>query len=240
MTAWQKPTRQRDEGSDSSTEHPVDASPPAAKPAHQRPELPDFWDHRFHSGTTPWEAGEAPSALRRFAADYVAAARSERPAADAASRPRVFIPGCGSAFDAAFLDRQGWEVTALDFSAAAVDHARRTVGSSWRGTLLCADFFSFLAPTRFDVIYERAFLCALPRPLWPAYGQRVADLLRPGGLLVGFFFFSSEEKGPPFGVRQDQLDALLQPALHCTADHPIDDSVPVFAGRERWQLWQRR
>jgi len=26
---------------------------PSAKPDHQRPELPDFWDKRFAAGTTP-------------------------------------------------------------------------------------------------------------------------------------------------------------------------------------------
>lgn len=58
----------------------------AQKPAHQRPELPDFWDQRFRNGVTPWDAGRAPQALRDFAAAYPAAAA-----------PHVLIPGCGSA-----------------------------------------------------------------------------------------------------------------------------------------------
>ena len=35
---------------------------------------------------------------------------------------------------------------------------------------------------------------------WPQYAARTAALLKPGGLLVGFFFFSDEPKGPPFGI----------------------------------------
>lgn len=200
------------------------------KPAHQRPELPDFWDQRFRSGVTPWEAGSAPRALREFAAGYNAAAEVA---------PRVLIPGCGSAWDAAFLDSLGWDVSALDFSAAAVEAARITLGGNWRGTLACADFFSFAAEQRFDVIYERAFLCALPRSLWPEYAPRMAALLRPGGLLAGYFFFSAEPQGPPFGTLPEQLDALLAPYFTRREDRPVDDSLPVFAGRERWQIWQR-
>jgi len=238
------PKRALPEGSEPALPKREDASLADSRPAHQRPELPDFWDHRFRSRTTPWEAGEAPRVLREFAADYTAGmtrGESGLCTSEAASRPpRVLIPGCGSAHDAAFLDRQGWSVTALDFSAAAVEQARNTVDAAWRGTLLCADFFAFTAENEFDVIYERAFLCALPRHLWPAYGQRVAQLLRPGGLLAGFFFFSEEAKGPPFGLLPRQLDALLQPELVRIAERPIDDSLPVFAGHEYWQIWQRR
>lgn len=201
------------------------------KPAHQRPELPDFWDHRFRSGVTPWDSGNAPQALRDFAVRHEAAS---------GAAPRVLIPGCGSAWDAAFLAGLGWNVCALDFSAAAVDAARSTLGDNWQGTLLCADFFAFSPEQRFDVIYERAFLCALPRAMWPDYAPRMAELLRPGGLLAGSFFVTDEPKGPPFGILPQQLDELLAPHFARREDRPVEDSLPVFAGRERWQVWQRR
>lgn len=205
------------------------------KPAHQRPELPDFWNHRFRTGTTPWEAGKPPLLLCDFAVRY-----EEQNLESAGARPRVLVPGCGSAWDAAFLARRGWETTALDFSAAAIEAARSTLGDSWSGTLLCADFFSFRPDTAFDVIYERAFLCALPRSRWAEYAQRMAGLLRPGGLLAGYFFISDEVAGPPFGVLPEQLENLLTPQFTRNEDRPVADSLPVFAGRERWQVWQRR
>jgi hypothetical protein len=114
------------------------------KPPHQRPELADFWDHRFRSGATPWEAGLAPLELREFTHRYGAHGLGDDHIdglSTPAKRPRVLVPGCGSAYDAAFLDRRGWQTTALDFSAAAIEAARSTLGDSWRGTLLCADFF---------------------------------------------------------------------------------------------------
>lgn len=208
------------------------ATETSSKPPQQRPDLPDFWEQRFRKGVTPWDAGRAPQALQRFAAAYALAA--------GASPPRVLVPGCGSAWDAAFLDRCGWQVSALDFSPAALEAARLVLGDDWRGELLCADFFNFPCALSFDVIYERAFLCAMPRQLWPGYAPRMAELLEPGGLLVGHFYFSDEPKGPPFGILSEQLASLLAPYFRLLTDEPVEDSLPVFAGRERWQVWERR
>jgi thiopurine S-methyltransferase len=196
------------------------------KPTQQRPEHPDFWDQRFQNGVTPWDAGGVPATLQAFAAQQAAARR-------------VLIPGCGSAHDAAFLDRLGWPVVALDFSAAAIEVAQQNLGA-WGGELVHDDFFTHQPLEAYDLIYERAFLCALPRKLWPGYGQRMAELLAPGGLLAGFFLFGDELKGPPFPIQRPQLDELLTPYFNLLTEQPVSDSLPVFAGRESWLVWQRR
>lgn len=200
--------------------------PGGDKPATQRPELAEFWDQRFRAGVTPWNAGGVPAELAPFAA----AARGRR---------RVLIPGCGHAWEAGALAACGWQVTALDFSPAAIAAARQTL-ADWPGALVCADFFTYAPASPFDLIYERAFLCALPRKLWPGYGRRMYRLLAPGGRLAGFFFFGDEPKGPPFGISPAALDALLSPWFECEDDRPVADSLPIFAGSERWQVWRRR
>ena len=196
------------------------------KPDHQRPENPEFWCKRFGDGVTPWDAGGVPADF----ADFVA--RQPRPLA-------TLIPGCGSAWEAGLLAARGWPVTALDFSPTAVDKAREVLGDA-PVDLVCADFFSFLPGRPQDFIYERAFLCALPRKLWDDWGQRVADLLPSGGLLAGYFFVCDQPKGPPFGILAEQLEALLAPNFDRIEDRLASDSIPVFAGRERWQVWRRR
>jgi len=197
-----------------------------AKPLHQQPECPEFWDHRFTNSVTPWDAGGVPPELAEYSTSLPAGSR-------------VLVPGCGSAYEAAALARHDHRVTALDFSAAAVASAARTLGH-WTGTLLHDDFFDFTPGQAFDVVYERAFLCALPRRLWPDYAPRMAGLLRPGGELAGYFFFADAPKGPPFGTTPEQLDALLAPGFECIADRPAKASIAAFAGRERWQVWRRR
>lgn len=196
------------------------------KPPEQRPEHPDFWCKRFGEGVTPWDAGKVPDDFAAFLTRH--------------SQPRnTLIPGCGSGWEAARLAEHGWPVTALDFSPTAVARAREVL-ADFAVNLVCDDFFKWQPAQPLQLIYERAFLCALPRKLWDDWARRVADLLPPGGLLAGYFFICDQPKGPPFGIQREQLDQLLTPNFQCAEDAAVNDSIPVFAGRERWQVWQRR
>jgi SAM-dependent methyltransferase len=190
------------------------------------PRTPAFWDERFERGFTPWDRGGVPQDLQRFVA--------------ACARPQVtLIPGCGSGHDLAFLAAQGWDAIAIDFSPAAVAMAQAVAGL-WSARVVEADFFTFQPAQRLDLIYERAFLCAMPRAMWPQVATRWADLLAPDSLLAGFFFFDDVAKGPPFGITPEQLDELLSPYFDCIEDAHVTDSIPVFAGKERWMVWRRK
>ncbi|RJF97680.1 methyltransferase domain-containing protein [Noviherbaspirillum saxi] len=190
------------------------------------PQTPEFWSERFEKDFTPWDRAGVPEALRAFVA--------------ASPQPlNTLIPGCGSGYEVACLADAGWDVTAIDFSAAAVAAAHRALPQH-ASRILQADFFRYSPSRPLDLIYERAFLCALPRDRWPAIAQRWAELLRPGALLAGFFFFDEKPKGPPFGASAGELEALLSPHFERINDQAVSDSVEVFAGRERWQIWQRK
>lgn len=191
----------------------------------RNPLEPGFWDERFAQGFTPWDKGGVPQALRDFV----------RTRADTAV---TLIPGCGSAYEARFLLEAGWDVTAIDFSPQAVKAAREGMGP-WADRIVEADFFAYEPPRRPQLIYERAFLCALPRTLWPAVAARYAALLPPGGLLAGFFYLGDTLKGPPFGAAPGEIEALLEPYFVREADEPVADSLAVFGGHERWQIWRR-
>jgi hypothetical protein len=194
--------------------------------ASRDPNTPGFWDERFEQGFTPWDRGGVPQALRDFAA------RSARPLV-------TLIPGCGAAYELALLAGQGWDATAIDFSPAAVAKAKAAVGP-WAERVVEADFFGYAPATPLELIYERAFLCALPRAMWPKVAARWAGLLAPGAQLAGFFFFDDAVRGPPFGIERAALDALLAPHFECIEDAAVSDSIAVFAGKERWMVWQRR
>jgi SAM-dependent methyltransferase len=188
------------------------------------PNSPGFWDERFDQRFTPWDQAGVPDAFKAFVAGH---------------KPQnVLIPGCGSAYEALFLAERGFAVRAIDFSPSAVAAARTQLGTR-AGLVEEADFFAYEPPFSLDWIYERAFLCALPKDRWADYAARMAVLLKPGALLAGFFFLGSTRKGPPFGIEQIELEALLTPHFELVDEREVSHSIAVFAGRERWFTWRR-
>jgi SAM-dependent methyltransferase len=147
---------------------------------------PDFWTVRYAAGKTPWDFGGVPSALKLFLA------RSTAPGS-------VLVPGCGSGYEVQAFYDAGYDVTGIDFSPAAIEQAKNITGVSGERIIL-GDFFTYdFGLRRFDLIYERTFLCSMPPPRWPSYVNRTADLLSPGGRLIGVFLYGqSSSSGPPF------------------------------------------
>jgi SAM-dependent methyltransferase len=201
------------------------------------PLAPAFWDERFDRQFTPWDRGGVPSELRAFVAEM--SHTRQAPPTVAGRPPAVLLPGCGAAYELTLMLEAGWDATAIDFSPLAVARAKSLAGQ-WAERIVQADFFAYAPPRPLDLVYEQAFLCALPRARWPAVAERWASLLAPGGLLAGYFFFDDVPKGPPFGIARERLEALLAPYFDCIADQAVADSIPVFAGRERWMVWRRR
>lgn len=200
--------------------------PSAPDFATRDPNSPEFWDERFERHFTPWDQAGVPSAFQSFAGRHVGEA--------------VLIPGCGSAHEATWLAAHGSPVRAIDFSHAAVAAARAQLGAQQAQLVEQADFFTYEPPFTPAWIYERAFLCALPPARRADYVQRMAQLLPEGALLAGFFFIGATQKGPPFGMERAELEALFTPHFDLIEDEPVSDSIPVFAGRERWLTWRRR
>jgi len=189
------------------------------------PAGPAFWEKRYREQIMPWDAGRVPDMARTYMGTL-------------APHSRVLIPGCGTAHDARAFAEAGHDVIAVDFSDAALEAARAVLGE-WSDCLRLGDFFTMDLGAPIDVVYERAFLCALPRDAWPRYARRVAEVLRPGGALAGFFFWDESERGPPFGLKPGELESLLDPAFHRSVDAAVADSIPIFKGKERWQIWLR-
>src|SRR5256885_3538564 len=187
---------------------------------------PEFWEKRFREGSTPWDAGKIPGALEQF---LKTEPRGQR----------VLIPGCGSGYEVRSFAEAGHHVLAVDFAPAAVERAQQILGPLSARVRL-GDFFEFDTGGKFDLVYERAFLCSLPRPLRQRYVQRALELLSPWGRLAGFFFFEDGERGPPFGLKSGELEALLEGHFERTSDAAVQDSIPIFVGKDRWQGWKVR
>src|SRR5207244_9666314 len=89
---------------------------------------PDFWSTRYAAGKTPWDFRGVPASLKSFLA------RSSSPGV-------VLIPGCGSGYEVQAFHEAGYDVTAIDFSPAAIDQAKRVLGAVAE-RVISGDFFT--------------------------------------------------------------------------------------------------
>ena len=187
------------------------------------PSSPEFWNSRYEKNETPWDFGGAPLALK----DYL----KLHPKGG-----KVLIPGSGSGHELKLFAAAGFDVTAIDFAPAAVARSRAALGPALADRVIEGDFFKHDFPAAsFDVVYERTFLCALLPTRRAAYRDRMAYLLKHGGMLIGTFYYQNTVSGPPFGFAWGESDELFSRHFLLTRDIPVKDSLPVFAGRERWQ-----
>ncbi|NLR75499.1 methyltransferase [Leeia aquatica] len=184
----------------------------------------DFWNSRYQNGVTPWNAGGIPHEIAEFAHQH--------------ERGRVLIPGCGHGHEVQALAQGGHQVTAIDFSPDAVAAAQAVLGPL-ADCVHQADFFALNDPQGYDWIYERAFLCALPRSRWSDWGRGMQTLLKPGGYLAGYFFLADKPHGPPFGTDEATVQQLLGPGFERLACAQARYSLPVFSGQEYWMIWRR-
>ncbi|MGP8305540.1 methyltransferase domain-containing protein [Vibrio sp. YIC-376] len=188
-----------------------------------------FWDDLFVKGTMPWDCNQAPEELKHYLNRTFGEVQS------------VFIPGCGAAHEVSNFLEHGHDVVAMDYSAEAVILAKSKLGKDADRVML-GNVFSAELPQPFDVIYERAFLAALPREKWEDYFAMIDRLLTRGGLLIGYFVVDDEysSRFPPFCLRSGELAEWLEPSFNLIESSPVTDSVDVFKGKEHWMVWQKK
>jgi SAM-dependent methyltransferase len=185
-----------------------------------------FWTKRWESGKIPWDFGGVPPALVSFLK------RAEAPA-------RVLVPGCGSGYEVRAFHETGHDVTAIEFSAPAVAHAREVLGPLG-DRVIHGNFFKHdFSGNQYSLVYERGFLCSLPTTRWPDYAARMASLVPTGGRLVGLFLYGQEPEPPPYPLTDDTATELLGQYFRLVHTESVSESVPVYQGLERWQEWAR-
>ncbi len=174
-----------------------------------------FWLEKWNNLDTPWDLGAPHPSLGELFSSLA-------PFLPKGRKPRFFEPGCGGGHDSFYLWQAGCDVTGLDLSEAACQHAqRRFADAVVKGGLrfVSGDVFStetrqLLSDT--DVVYDRALLCALPEKLRTDLLEKLLLELKPGALyatIVAAKISPADRSGPPFAVSEDELLSLIGSSL---------------------------
>jgi SAM-dependent methyltransferase len=142
--------------------------------------------------------------------------------ASALSPGTALDAGCGEGADALWLAERGWRVTAVDFSAVALDRgaaAARPRGLDDRIAWVHADLDAWTPPGRFDLV--TAHYLHSHGSDRPALFDRLAAAVAPGGTLLVVGHLLGEGAGHDHAARDDVAQDHTDPdhADHGEADH---------------------
>lgn len=179
------------------------------------------WDQAYQENFTPWDKGQPSPPLVEF---------FERQELTG----RVLVPGCGVGHDVAFLLSRGLDAVGLDIAPTAIERAKARYPQLAERFVL-GDLFEL--KDQFHAVVEHTCLCALPPEWREKYREAVAGLLKPGGRLIGVFFINPEmdegETGPPFGISEAELKALMAPRFKLVESYMPSAAYP---GREQREM----
>ncbi len=167
-----------------------------------------FWQKRWRTGETGWDQG-GPHPLLAAALAELGSHRK------LTSGTKFLEPGAGRAHNGAELARRGFAVTSFDLTTEAVSEARKKYADVPGLTLTTGDALTVNEEWRgaFDVVFDRAMLCALPPGSRRAYVEACWTHLAPGGHLSSILFtnvvHADGRLGPPFQVTMTDLAHLV-------------------------------
>lgn len=181
----------------------------------------EYWNNRYLQQQTGWDIGSVAPPLKEYIDQLINKNSS------------ILIPGCGNAYEAAYLLQQGFKnVTLVDIAPAATAAVEDKLSTYINNGLqiITGDFFDL--KTTYDLIMEQTFFCALDPTLRSAYVEKMVSLLNPDGKLVGLLFNRHFEGGPPFGGSKLEYQELFRHKFNIQMMDTAHNSIPPRAGTE--------
>ncbi|MBI3141253.1 MAG: methyltransferase domain-containing protein [Bacteroidetes bacterium] len=182
----------------------------------------DYWSQRYQNGQTGWDLGRVSEPLRLYIDQLVN------------KDLKVLIPGCGNAYEAEYMLEQGFtNITLIDISDVLVKQLGDRLLPRFAGKIALehGDFFAHRG--HYDLIIEQTFFCALLPGFRRDYAVKMAQLLAPGGKLVGLLFDRHfEQSGPPFGGDRHEYLEYFGDLFELRYFSECYNSIPPRAGTE--------
>ncbi len=153
---------------------------------------------------------------------------------------RILIPGCGNAYEAEYLHHNRFtQVYLVDVAPEPLQNFAQRVPDFPKARLLQQDYFEL--QDQYDLIVEQTFFCALHPDLRAAYARKTAQLLKPGGKLMGLLFDTTfSQPGPPFGGNSEEYRAYFAPYFEFIHFGKSRNSIKPRQGRELFIILQKR
>lgn len=123
----------------------------------------------------------------------------------------AYVPGCGTGHEAFYMVKKGAKVRAADYTPKAIEVAKSIYGKHEK-----LEFFVENAleveeseKEKYDIVVDRAMLCAIELDMRDAYLKASAERLKKGGHFVSVAFNKVHlQHGPPHEITEEQIKEL--------------------------------
>ncbi|MFY9242517.1 MAG: methyltransferase domain-containing protein [Polaribacter sp.] len=182
----------------------------------------DFWNHKYINNKTGWDLGVISPPLKAYFDQLVD------------KDLKILIPGGGNSYEAEYLYNNGFQnIFVVDLSEIPLQNIKKRIPNFPDAQLIQADFFNL--NDTFDLVIEQTFFCAIHPSLRPNYAQKMYEILKPTGKLVGLLFDAVlNDNHPPFGGNQKEYRTYFQTYFK---NIQMDSCYNSFHNREGMELF---
>lgn len=180
---------------------------------------PEFWSERYKQNQTGWDLGQIAPPIKEYIDQL-----SDK-------NIKILIPGSGNGHEGEYLFLHGFKnVHLLDFSPEPLVKFKDRNPEFPEKQLHVGDFFEHKG--KYDLIIEQTLFCAIDPHLRRKYAEKAAELLMPGGKLVGVLFNRDFEGGPPFGGSKEEYESHFKEHFSKINMEPCHNSIAPRMGTE--------
>lgn len=186
------------------------------------------WESRYQENNTGWDIGSISDPLQAY---FDQLENKDL---------KILIPGCGNAYEAEHLWKEGFQhVHLIDIAPSPLQNFAQKFPGFPKEQLILADFFEHEG--QYDLIVEQTFFCAIEPELRQQYAHKVLDLLKPGGKLVGLLWsVELNEDHPPYGGSKEEYLEYFQKDFEIHTLEAAYNSISPRAGREIFMILKKK
>jgi methyl halide transferase len=193
----------------------------------------NYWSNRYDKKLTGWDLGGPSLPIKTYIDQLTDKGL------------RILVPGAGNGYEAEYLYNQGFKnVFVMDISKIPLENFKVRMPAFPEDQLLEANFFDHQG--QYDLILEQTFFCSFePYPEnRQLYAQKMANLLKPNGKLVGLWFDiplvdGNYEKRPFGGTKEEYLGYLI-PYFQVKTFETCHNSIQPRAGQELFGVFWKK
>ena len=188
----------------------------------------EYWDSKYEENKTGWDIGYISTPIKI----YIDQIENKEVS--------ILIPGAGNGHEVEYLHKNGFKnVSVVDISKQPLENLLKRIPNFPNENLIHQNFFEH--QTKYDLIIEQTFFCALHPSEREAYVDKMYDLLNEGGKLVGLLFdFELTNEGPPFGGSIIEYIQLFYSKFEVRVLERCHNSIKPRAGRELFFIFVKK